>query len=160
MLPFRGGVNATSPGPTNTSTLLQRLGERCIQHQIPDGLLQIFDVMMGNYLRLKPGFSWPNDNENDQTPPVNIELPLIGKHNGLSKLWEEGLQLELSQVAESLLSRVIKRLEDQYVTLCNWQKADRNWDPTSDSRSAIEPHEQDRYPQAIDVLIDAARDLP
>ena len=154
----QGSVNATSPGPTNTSILLQRLGERCIQHQIPDGLLQIFDVMMGNYLRLKPGFSWPNDNENDQTPPVNIELPLIGKHNGLSKLWEEGLQLELSQVAESLLSRVIKRLEDQYVTLCNWQKADRNWDPTSDSRSAIEPHEQDRYPQAIDVLIDAARD--
>ena len=154
----QGSVNATSPGPTNTSTLLQRLGERCIQHQIPDGLLQIFDVMMGNYLRLKPGFSWPNDNENDQTPPVNIELPLIGKHNGLSKLWEEGLQLELSQVAESLLSRVIRCLEDQYVTLCNWQKADRNWDPTSDSRSAIEPHEQDRYPQAIDVLIDAARD--
>ena len=154
----QGNVNATSPGPTNTSTLLQRLGERCIQHQIPDGLLQIFDVMMGNYLRLKPGFSWPNDNENDQVPPVSIELPLVGKHNGLSKLWEEGLQLDLSQVAEPLLSRVIKRLEDQYVTLCNWQKADRNWDPTSDSRSAIEPREQDRYPQAIDVLIDAARD--
>ena len=154
----QGSVNATLPGPTNTSTLLQRLGERCIQHQIPDGLLQIFDVMMGNYLRLKPGFSWPNDNENDQTPPVNIELPLIGKHNGLSKLWEEGLQLELSQVAEPLLSRVIRRLEDRHITLCAWQNADRNWDPTSDSRSAIEPHEQDRYPRAIDVLIDVARD--
>ena len=49
-------------------------------------------------------------------------------------------------------------MEDRHTTLCTWQKADRNWDPESDSRSVIEPHEQDRYPRAIDVLIDAARD--
>ena len=150
-------VNVNSVGHIHPSGLLQWLGERCIQHEMLDSLLQVFDAMMGNRLRVREGFFWPND-ESDEVLPVNVELPLIGKHDGLSKLWEEGLQLELSQVAEPLLSRVIKRLEDQYVTLCNWQKADRNWDPTSDSRSAIEPHEQDRYPQAIDVLIDAARD--
>ena len=150
-------VNTNLLGP-DTNTLLQWLGERCIQHEILDSLLRIFDTMMGNHLRLKPGFSWPSDNENDGGAPVNVELPLIGKHDGLRKLWEEGLQLELSQVAEPLLSRVIRRLEDRHITLCVWQNADRNWDPTSDSRSAIEPHEQDRYPRSIDVLIDAARD--
>ena len=150
-------VNVNSVGHIHPSSLLQWLGERCIQHEILDSLLQVFDAMMGNHRRVREGFFWPND-ESDEVLPVNVELPLIGKHDGLSKLWEEGLQPELSQVTEPLLSRVIRHLEDQYITLCAWQKADRNWDPTSDSRSAIEPHEQDRYPRAIDVLIDAARD--
>ena len=154
----QGNVNASSPGPVDTTTLLQWLGERCIQHEMLDSLLQIFDAMMGNYLRLKPGFSWPGDDENDEGPPVNVELPLIGKHDGLSKLWKDGLKPKRPQVAELLLNRVIRRLEDRYITLCSWQKADRNWDPESDSRSAIESHEQDRYSKAIDVLIDAARD--
>jgi hypothetical protein len=154
----QGSVNANSQGLINTSTLLQWMGERCIQHEMLDSLLQIFDMMMGNHLRVREGFFWPSDDESDEVLPVNVELPLIGKHDGLRKLWEEGLQLELSQVAEPLLSRVIRRLEDRHITLCAWQNADRNWDPTSDSRSAIEPHEQDRYPRAIDVLIDVARD--
>ena len=154
----QGNVNAGSPGPIATSTLLQWMGERCIQHEMLDSLLQIFDVMMGNRLRVRESFPWPDDDENNEVLRVNVELPLIGKHNGLSKLWEEGLQPKLSQIAESLLNRVIKHLEDRHTTLCTWQKADRNWDPESDSRSAIEPHEQDRYPRAIDVLIDAARD--
>ena len=98
----QGNVNANSPGPINTSTLLQWMGERCIQHEMLNSLLQIFDLMMGNRLRVREGFSWPN-NENDEVLQVNVELPLIGKHNGLSKLWEEGLQPELSQVAEALL---------------------------------------------------------
>ena len=154
----QGNVNANSPGPINTSTLLQWMGEHCIQHERLDSLLQIFDVMMGNRLRVTEGFPWPNDDENNEVLRVNVELPLIGKYDGLSKLWEEGLQPELSQRAESLLNRVVKHLEDRHTILCTWQKADRNWNPESDSRSAIEPHEQDRYPRAIDVLIDAARD--
>ena len=42
--------------------------------------------------------------------------------------------------------------------LCAWQEANREWNPASHGRSAIEPHEQDKYPKAVDVLIDAARD--
>ena len=154
----QGNVNANSPGHINTSTLLQWMGERCIQHEMLDSLLQVFSVMMGNHLRVREGFFWSNDDESDEVLPVNVELPLIGKHDGLRKLWEEGLQLELSQVAEPLLSRVIRCLEDWHITLCAWQNADRNRDPESNRCSAIEPHEQDRYPRSIDVLVDAARD--
>ena len=123
-----------------------------------DSLLQIFDAMMEEYLRLKPGFSWSNGDEDDENPPVDVELSLIGKDKALSELWEKGLKPKQPQVAESLLNRVIKRLEDRYITLCAWQKANRNWDPESDRRSAIEPHEQSRLLQGIDVLIDVARD--
>ena len=66
---------------------------------------------------------------------------------------------KLPQVAEHLLDRVIKRLEEQYLTLCTWGNADRHGEPASNRRFAIERHDQDKYSQkAIDVLIDAARD--
>ena len=146
------------PRLLNTSTLVQRMGERCIQHGMLDSLLQVFDVMMRSHLRLKPGYSPPNENEDNEAPPINVELPLIGEANSLNQLWQAGLKPKLSQVAEPLLNRVIRRLEDLYITLCAWQKAARNWDPISDSRSAIESQEQASSANAIDVLIDAARD--
>ena len=138
-------------------TLLQLIGERCIQHEMLDSLLQIFNVMMGSRIRLREGYLWPNDDESNDSPPVDVELLLIGSDYVLNQLWEEGLKPELPQVAEPLLSQVIKRLENRHITLCTWQKASRNWDPESDRRSAIESHEQDVFSDAIDVLIDAAR---
>lgn len=151
----QGSVNADSPGIIDTSTLLQWMGKRCIQHEMLDSLLQIFDAMMGNRLRVREGFFLSEDNE---SPSVDVELPLISKHDGLNELWEEGLKPELSQIAEPLLSRAIRHLEDRYITLCTWQQVDYKWDNDSRRRSAIEPHEQDRYPRSVDVLIDAARD--
>lgn len=152
---LQGSVNADSPGIIDTSTLLQWMGKRCIQHEMLDSLLQIFDAMMGNRLRVREGFFVSEDNE---SPSVDVELPLISKYDGLNELWEEGLKPELSQIAEPLLSRAIRRLEDRYITLCTWQQVDYKWDNDSRRRSAIEPHEQDRYPRSVDVLIDAARD--
>ena len=135
-------------------TLLQPIGKHCIQHGMLDSLLQIFDIMIGSRSQLRGGYLWPNEEET----PIDVKLALIGGHRALDEIWKEGLKPKLSQVVETVLNRVIRCLEDRYITLCNWQKADRNWDPTSDRRSAIELHEQDRFPQAIDVLIDAARD--
>ena len=145
-------------GLIGTDTLMQLIGERCIQHGISDSLLQIFDVMMEDYLRLKPGFSWPDGDEDDENPPVDVELSLIGKDRALSELWEKGLKPKQSQVAEPLLNRIIKRLEDRYITLCVWQQIHHEWDSDSRRRSAIETHEQSRLLQGIDVLIDVARD--
>ena len=135
-------------------TLLQLIGKHCIRHGMLDSLLQIFDIMIGSRSQLRGGYLWPNEEET----PIDVKLALIGGHRALGEIWKEGLKPKLPQVVETVLNRVIRCLEDRYITLCNWQKADRNWDPTSDSRSAIEPHEQDRFPRAIDVLIDAGRD--
>ena len=151
-------INANAPGPIDTDTLLQRIGELCIQHEMLGNLLQIFDTMMGSHLRLRGGFLLPYGDESSEDLLFNVKLPLIGDYHALRPLWNEGLKPKRSQVAEPLLNRVIKHLEDRHITLCAWQKADRNWDPTSDSRSAIESHEQVESSDAIDVLIDAARD--
>ena len=139
----QGNVNANSPGPISTSTLLQWMGERCIQHERLDILLQIFDTMMEDRLQLREGYFWQNDDENNGNPPVDAELPLIGEENPLNQLWQAGLKPKLSQVAESLLNRFIKRLEERRITLCAWQKADFDWEGSSDANN---------------VLIDAARD--
>ena len=154
----QGNVNANSPGPIDTSTLLQWMGEHCIQRERLDSLLQIFDVMMGSRLRLREGFFLPDDNESNESPPVDAELLLIGKRKVLNELWVRGLRPKRSQVAEPLLNRVIKRLEERYITLCTWQQIHREWDSDSRRRSAIEPHGQNRPLRPIDVLIDAARD--
>ena len=138
----------------DTDTPLRWMGERCIAHGMIDSLLQIFDWMMGSRLRLQQNFFRLNGGENSESPPVDVELPLIGKRDALNELWEKGLKPKLSQVAEPLLGRVIKRLEEQYLTLRIWGEA---WEPESDWRSAIEPHEQNKD-RAVDVLIDAARD--
>ena len=139
--------------------ILLQLGERCIQHEMLDSLLQIFDTMMDSYFQLKRDFLLPYGDENSENIQFNVELPLIGTdYYVLNQLWEEGLKPKLPQVAERLLDRVIKRLEDRYIILCTWHESHRKWDSESSRRSAIEPHEQDDYTEAIDVLIDAARD--
>ena len=38
------------------------------------------------------------------------------------------------------------------------QSGNRHWNATSYGRSAVEPHEQDRHPEATDIVIDVARD--
>ncbi len=139
----QGSLNTNSPGPIGTSTLLQWMGERCIQHERLDILLQIFDTMMEDRLQLREGYFWHNDDENNGSPPVDAELPLIGEDNPLNQLWQAGLKPKLSQVAEPLLNQFIKRLEERHVTLCTWQKADFDWEGSSDVNN---------------VLIDAARD--
>ena len=151
-------INANAPGPIDTDTLLQRIGELCIQHEMLGDLLQIFDTMINSRLRLRGSFLIPHGDENSEDVLFNVKLPLIGDYHALQPLWNEGLKPKQSQIAEPVLNRVIKHLEDRYITLCAWQKANRNWDPTSDSRSAIESHGPIESSNSIDVLIDAARD--
>ena len=133
------------------------MGERCIKHGMLDSLLQVFDRMTDSRLLIKKGFNWP-DGEDNENPPIDVELPLIVDHFELERLWEDGLKPELSQVAEPLLERVTKRLEEQYLTLHAWQKANRDWESASDDRSAIERHKQNIFHKPVDVLIDVARD--
>lgn len=142
------------------------LGDYCIKRGMLDCLLQVFDAMAKGQLILKKGFVWP-DNDADDWPDndaddakvtIDVELPIIGDHHNLNKLWENGLKPKLSQIAIPLFDRIIRRLEERYLTFYAWQPASREWGGESYSRSAIEPHGQDEYPESVDVLIDVARD--
>lgn len=71
---------------------------------------------------------------------------------------DKGLKSNLDAVAEPLLVQTVRRLEEKYLTLRAWQKCSREGDDASWHRSAIEPHDQDKYLEVVDVLIDATRD--
>ena len=140
-----------------SSYFLSGIGKHCIKRGMLDSLLQIFDAMAGSRLFLEEGFVWSDDNNGGDTrAPVDVKL--LGEHYALNELWENGLKPKLPQVALPLFERVIRRLEERYLTRCAWQMAERELEPESYIRAAIEPHEQDNHPKAVDVLIDAARD--
>ena len=63
-----------------------------------------------------------------------------------------------THLAEPLLRITAQRLEERYRQRCAWRTQSRKWDRDSGHRSAIEPHDQNARQQAIDVLIDTARD--
>ena len=113
----------------------------------------------GNRLLFKPSFARSDAGSGDQGLSVEVALPLVGdNYEPLNSLWEDSLSPNLAQVAEPLLEIVTRRLREQHLTLCVWQQATRESDSTSFRRSAIEPHEQDEHPEAVDILVDAARD--
>ena len=151
---------ATVPVDAN-EFVLAWMGERCAKNGLVDSLLQVFDAMAGSRLLLESGSTWSDDGQ--EGPSVEVALPMVGEHYGLNRLWEI-IQSKIvqtsnwAQVAAPLLGIVIRRLEEQHLTLRAWQKANREWDPESFHRSAIEPHEQNSGHRATDVLIDAARD--
>ena len=123
-----------------TVNLLQLMGNCCIQHGMLDSLLQIFDVMTESRLRLKEGFLWPNDDENDESPPVDLELILVSGHKALNDFWDEILKPNRSEMAELLLNRVVKRLEERHMILRAWQGNDRNWELENDEPSVMDAH--------------------
>ena len=145
----------TTAPPQPYSYLLQSLGKHCTEAGLTDSLLEVFRLMSAIKISVKPRLTLSQD---DPGPSTTAEAVQIHKHHQLNELWEKGLKPNLNDVAEPLLSQLVDSFTTRHHTLCAWQAAGRDWDPESYGRSAIEPHEQDAYPQSVDVLIDAARD--
>ena len=148
---------ATAPAHADRHVLAS-MGKRCAEKGLMDSLLQVFDAMTGSRLLLKPSLAQSDGGPNDQGPPVEVTSPQFWDYVELNNLWEKSLKPNLPKVAEPLLGIVIGRLEKQYFTRRTWENANREWDPESFHRSAIEPHAQNGRPRTTDVLIDAARD--
>lgn len=137
--------------------ILMWLAECCSNQGCSDLTLKIFMTMSQYRLRLKPSFRLP-DNDVMEHNHLDAECLLCTEHWPLNEVWTKYLKPLFSQIAQPLLSGITLRLEEIHVELTAWDKASREWDPINYRRSAIEPHEQDQYPEAVDVLIDAARD--
>ena len=131
------------------------LGECCIKADLSDSLLEVFRQMSAVRTSIKERITFSMD---DPTPPTTAEVVQVHEHYELNELWEKGLKPNLNNLAEPLLSQLVDSFTTKHRTLCAWQAAGRDWDPESYGRSAIDPQEQDAYPQSVDVLIDAARD--
>jgi len=138
--------------------VLMWLAERCARQGCIELTLTVFMVMSEYRLSVKPGFALPDEERIERRRRLEAECSLRADHWSLNEVWTKHLRPHLMRVAQPLLSGVALRLEEMHCDLTAWDKASRDWDPVSYRRSAIEPHDQDRYQEAVDVLIDAARD--
>jgi len=148
---------ATAP-PHPDGHILGWLANRCATQGMALSVLELFDFMAKPKLILKPAFHWPKEKEDYPDHRFDIEQPLVADHYSLNEVWEKNLKQKLAEIPGTLLICVARRLEEIHYRLRAWQRADHLWDISSYNRAAIEPHEQDRYPTSLDVLIDAARD--
>ncbi|HBC31605.1 MAG TPA: hypothetical protein DC024_10240 [Clostridiales bacterium] len=144
----------TAPKSPNSWELMD-LGEKCIQLGATFSLLAIFEAMIEEKCSIQRSIPWPIESEHSR---IDVILKLVGDSHDLNELWERGLKPALPQICEFLLKLVIGHLEDHYYTLNAWQKANLKWDEFGIRRPTIEPHEQNKYPESIDVLIDISRD--
>ena len=148
---------ASAPAHENHHVLM-RLAERCAREGCVELALKAFLAMSKYRLNVRPGFAWPDDEAKERRRRLGLECLLRADHWSLNNVWTRHLRPHLARVAQPLLSGVALRLEEMYGELTAWDKAPCEWDPVSYRRSAIEPHDQDQYPEAVDVLVDAARD--
>ena len=138
--------------------VLMWLAERCAGQGCVELTLKLFMAMSEHRLSVKPSFALPDHEGNEPQQRLAPECLLRADHWSLHEIWTKHLKPHHARLAQMLLSGVARRLEEMHGELAAWDKASRDWDPVSYGRSAIEPHEQDRYPDAVDVLVDAARD--
>ena len=145
----------TTAPPQPNSHLLLWLGNRCMEADLTDSLLDVFCQMSAVKTLVKERLTI---SRGDPGPSTTAEVVQVHGHYELNELWKKGLKPNLNDVAELLLDQLVDSFTARHRTLGAWQAVDRAWDVESFRRSAIELHEQDAYPQSVDVLIDAARD--
>lgn len=149
--------------------VLSWLTERCIAQGLISELVEIFDCMAAGHLfALRQRLPWPGDASGNEHARLEVEITSVCGHYYINELWEKGLRPKLGLVAESLLGSAVRHLTDRHRMLATWQRANRDSDPASHGRQAMEPHSQDnnsdhknakhKNARHIDVLIDAARD--
>ena len=133
------------------------LAELCSEQGCIELTLKVFIAMSEHRLKISLGFAWSNE-KSGEGRRLDASCPLRADHWTLSRVWSEHLKPHLGIVAQPLLINVSIELEKIHSDLMTWDRASRDWDPMSYRRSAIEPHDQDQHPEAIDCLIDAARE--
>jgi hypothetical protein len=138
--------------------VLMGLAECCAGQDCIELSLTVFMAMSEYRLSVKPAFAWPDDEGIKRRRRLDAECSLRADHWSLNEVWTKHLRPHLMRIAQPLLSGVVLRLEEMHGDLSAWGKASREWSPISYGRSAIESHDQNRSQEAVDVLVDAARD--
>jgi hypothetical protein len=148
---------ATAPAE-DTQFSLRMLGACCAKCGALMSAVQVFGAMVRMRLLLDPATSTSADGNEASRHPPDVSVQPLAQRFALDDLWQKCLKPNLTEVASFVLPLLVRQLEEQHFTLRAWGVANREFDSASFQRSAIEPHEQDKYHKAVDPLIDVARD--
>lgn len=86
------------------------------------------------------------------------EVEIASPEWNLNEVWQKAVSPHLPVLFKTVLQRAESLLTDRVESAGVWIAKESANKIDSWGRSAIEPHEQDRYPEAFDVVIDAMRD--
>ena len=127
---------------SNASIILKQIGDRCIECNLLNSLIQVFYALTRSYLQFYPS--------------EIKDLLLVS--DSFKELWEKGLKPHLADVAQLLVELVTIRLKEQYFILRPWWQKDSLEYILSRRRAKIECYEDNNTLTVNDILIDAARD--
>lgn len=142
----------------NKGETLRSLAEKCNEQKCIEEIIQIFFKMTQYQLQVKPAWSQIDDVECLEQNRKEMRCEFRSNYEELNQVWSEYLRPHLNRSASDILSCSTQILNAIHHDLTVWNNADRDWDPISYGRSAIELHEQDRFPESVDVVIDSVRD--
>ncbi|MBO6571107.1 MAG: DUF4020 domain-containing protein [Balneola sp.] len=121
-----------------------------------DLLLLFLETLTKPKVKIRKSF--PLEVEGYSKKEIYFEVDLeISLHQLKSLI--ENIKPHKEKIAIRVCEILTKNLEFAYQSNKILGKANSYYDPFSLGRSAIEPHEQDKYPKAIDAVIDFLRDL-
>lgn len=105
--------------------------------------------------------SWPFLHEDkEDSPKVDFELNLLeDRQPWVAEAWEKLFMPNLPAYAAMLEPIVTCNLTIGHSLRSGETEVGRDYDPYHIHRQSIAPHEQDRHPTMLDVLVDAARDI-
>lgn len=119
-------------------------------------LLMLFKALSEPIPHTRPYFSMGFEEEKGRL--IDYEVNFNVDHYVLDEAFKNQIKPKLDEFAYNLLDSAVGNLSKAYLLNKSWGKSSDNYDRLSRNRSAIEPHDQDKYPKVVDVLIDAARD--
>lgn len=134
---------------------LQFLAEAAEKAGMKQHALRVFFKMAEGQMRLK---LQKNYMDPELLPDWRAEVEIISPEWNLNEVWQKVVSPNLPVLFKSVLQRAESLLTDRVESTCVWMAKESANKIDSWSRSAIEPHEQDRHPEAFDVVIDAIRD--
>jgi hypothetical protein len=122
------------------------------------GVIKVFAELSRYNLKIGKPFKIFDAEQGESDQAIDLELPFVGSHWALNGIWEKWLKPNLVGNFVPILAVVTDCLKERHTTYRRWGKADSFINTDTWGRSAIEPHGQDNHPEAIDAIINVARD--
>ncbi len=138
--------------------LLGYVLEHCQYPEDKITALLLFEYLSRPHLKLRSHFSLP-DESGSQTQKVDADIVVEGDEHLLKRSWEVIFRPNFAHFYQELEPLLTNHLIKAHFSFRAMGQATEHSDPVSFLRSAIELHEQDRYGDKLDLVIDAARDL-
>lgn len=144
--------------PNHPSEALDYLLVECKWPDDQTTALLLLEHFLLPQMNLGPTFSIAGGAQDSQIPLVRPQLRVLGDDYWLLETWNLNLKNQLERISVEIAGMAAQSLWRAFEMQKSFSAANRDWDPSSFSRSAIEPHEQDNYPHSLDAVIDMTRD--